>query len=58
MKNQTSSKDPPTENARRRKAPRLTPAIIKYANQFGFNVRITQKPDGTTETELTKTRIE
>jgi hypothetical protein len=49
-----ASSDQPTGSAPKRKPPRLTPAIIKYANQCGYNVRIIQKPDGTTETELTK----
>lgn len=37
-----------------RKPPRLTTAIIKHASRFGFNVHISQKPDGTVETELTR----
>jgi hypothetical protein len=53
MRTSKQQKEPPSPKTTR-KPPRLTPAIIRYAGRFGFDVRISQRPDGTTVTELTR----
>jgi hypothetical protein len=47
-------KKEPSQKAtpRQRKPPRLTSSIFKYADRFGFNIRIKLNPDGTSVTDL------